>query len=108
MQLSIQRLRWGLIAGALLLVVTLTAYIGYGRYRALRTYRQLLKHSGISITHETDGFTYSQSVQGKTIFTIHAAKAVQVSDGHYSLHDAGDDVLWPPARRRRPRLWVGG
>ena len=88
MQLSIQRLRWGLIAGALLLVVTLTAYIGYGRYRALRTYRQLLKHSGISITHETDGFTYSQSVQGKTIFTIHAAKAVQVSDGHYSLHDA--------------------
>jgi lipopolysaccharide export system protein LptA len=88
MQLSIERLRWGLIAGALLLVVTLTAYIGYGRYRALRTYRQLLKHSGISITHETDGFTYSQSVQGKTIFTIHAAKAVQVSDGHYSLHDA--------------------
>ena len=64
MQMSIQRLRWGLIAGALLLVVTLAAYIGYGRYRALQTYTRLLQRSGITITHETDGFTYSQSVQG--------------------------------------------
>jgi lipopolysaccharide export system protein LptA len=87
MQGSIQRLRWVLIGGALLLVVTLAAYIGYGRYRALKTYSQLLRHSGVSITHETDGFTYSQSVQGKTIFTIHAAKAVQHGDGQWTLHD---------------------
>ncbi len=75
------------MGGALLLVVTLTAYIGYGRYRALKTYQQLLQHSGISITHETDGFTYSQSVQGKTIFTIHAARAVQHGEGQWTLHD---------------------
>jgi lipopolysaccharide export system protein LptA len=87
MQMSIQRLRWGLIAGALLLVALLTAYIGYGRYRALQTYTRLLKRSGVSITHETDGFTYSQSVQGKTIFTIHAARAVQHGDGQWTLHD---------------------
>jgi len=87
MQMSIQRLRWGLIAGALLLVVTLAAYIGYGRYRALQTYTRLLQRSGITITHETDGFTYSQSVQGKTIFTIHAAKAVQHGEGQWTLHD---------------------
>jgi lipopolysaccharide export system protein LptA len=87
MQLSIQRLRWFLIAGALLLVATLVAYIGYGRYRALQTYTRLLKRNGISITRETDGFTYSQSVLGKTIFTIHAAKAVQHGDQQWTLHD---------------------
>ena len=68
-------------------MVTLAAYIGYGRYRALQTYTRLLQRSGITITHETDGFTYSQSVQGKTIFTIHAAKAVQHGEGQWTLHD---------------------
>jgi lipopolysaccharide export system protein LptA len=88
MRLTIQRLRWGLLAGALLLVVVLAGYIGYGRYRALRTYSQLLQRNGITITHETDGYTYSQSLKGKTVFTIHAAKAVQLSDNQYALHDA--------------------
>jgi lipopolysaccharide export system protein LptA len=88
MQLSIQRLRWVLIAGALLLVVVLAAFIGYGRYRALKTYSQLLKRNGISVTHETDGLTISQSLQGKTNFTIHSAKAVQLGDGKWLLHDA--------------------
>ena len=88
MRLTIQRLRWGLITGAVLLVAVLAGYIGYGRYRALRTYTQLLKRNGITITHETDGYTYSQSLKGKTVFTIHAARAVQLSDDQYALHDA--------------------
>jgi lipopolysaccharide export system protein LptA len=88
MRLSIQRLRWVLIAGALLLVVVLVAYIGYGRYRALKAYRSILERSGVHITHDTNGFTYSQSMQGKTIFTLHAKKATQLSDGKWSLHDA--------------------
>ena len=88
MQLSVQRLRWVLIAGALLLVVVLAAFIGYGRYRALKTYSQLLKRNGITVTHETDGLTISQSLQGKTNFTIHSAKAVQLGDGKWLLHDA--------------------
>jgi uncharacterized membrane protein YqhA len=46
MRLSVQRLRWVLLAVALLLVAVLTAYIGYGRYRAMSLYSKLLKHSG--------------------------------------------------------------
>jgi lipopolysaccharide export system protein LptA len=88
MRLSIQRLRWVLLAGAVLLVVVLTAYIGYGRYRALSIYTRLLKHSGATITHDTNGFTYSQSVKGKTVFTLHAKKATQIGDGKWQLHDA--------------------
>jgi lipopolysaccharide export system protein LptA len=88
MKVSIQRLRWILVAGAVLLVVVLASYIGYGRFKALRTYRRLLAHSGATITHDTNGFTYSQSVQGKTIFTLHAAKATQLGNGKWALHDA--------------------
>jgi lipopolysaccharide export system protein LptA len=88
MRLSIQRLRWVLLAGALLLVGVLAVYIGYGRYRQLAIYKRLMKHSGISITHDTNGFTYSQSVKGKTVFTLHAKRATQLADGKWALHDA--------------------
>ena len=87
MRLSVERLRWALIAGASLLVLLLAGWIGLGRYRAVRTWQRILQRSGASLTHETDGFTYSQSVQGKTVFTLHAAKAVQHSDGKWGLHD---------------------
>jgi lipopolysaccharide export system protein LptA len=88
MKLSIQRLRWVLVAGAVLLVAVLASYIGYGRFKAIQTYRRLLAHSGATITHDTNGFTYSQSVQGKTIFTLHAAKATQLGNGKWELHNA--------------------
>jgi lipopolysaccharide export system protein LptA len=45
------------------------------------------QRSGASLVRETDGFTYSQSLQGKTVFTLHAAKAFQHTDGHWVLHD---------------------
>jgi lipopolysaccharide export system protein LptA len=87
MTLSIQRLRWVLLAAAVLLVVVVTAYIGYSRYRAVRAYKRILARSGATFAHDTNGFTYSQSVQGKTIFTLHAKKATQLGDGKWALHD---------------------
>jgi len=88
MQLSIQRLRWVLIVGALLLVGVLAAFIGYGRYRALKAYRQIIAHSGVSLTHDSNGVTYSQSLKGKKIFTIRAKTESTLGGGKYALHDA--------------------
>ncbi len=88
MQLSIQRLRWVLLAGAVLLIAVLTAFIGYGRYRALKAYRQIIARSGVSITHDSNGVTYSQSVQGRKIFTIRAKSESTLGDGKYALHNA--------------------
>ena len=88
MRLSIQRLRWVLIAGALLLVVVLAAYIGYGRYRALLAYRQIIARSGVSLTHDSNGVTYSQSVQGRKIFTVRAKTETSLGDGKWALHNA--------------------
>jgi lipopolysaccharide export system protein LptA len=92
MRFSIKRLRWVLLAGALLLIAVLAAFIGYGRYRAMALYTKLIKHSGATISHDTSGFTYSQTEKGKTIFTLHAARATQLGDGKWSLHDVAVTV----------------
>ena len=43
---------------------------------------------GPPIQQSTEGFTYSESRGGHTIYTLHASKAVQYkSDGHAELHD---------------------
>ena len=42
---------------------------------------------GATITKEFNGYTWSQSDGRRTIFTMHAAKAVQHKDGKYTLHD---------------------
>jgi len=87
MKASVERLRWLLAGAAVLLLVVLVGFLSYGRYKAAKTWQNLMKHAGVHITHETDGFTYSQSLQGRTAFTLHAAKAIQHEDDKWSLHD---------------------
>jgi lipopolysaccharide export system protein LptA len=88
MRMSIQRLRWVLIAGALLLVGVLAVYIGYGRYQQLKAYEKIIARSGVSITRDSNGVTYSQSIKGKKIFTIRAKTESSLGGGKYVLHDA--------------------
>ena len=87
MRTSVERLRIGLLVGAGLLVLLIAAFLGYARYKVHRALVDLPGKLGASITKEFNGYTYSQSDGKKTIFTIHAAKAVQHKDGTYSLHD---------------------
>lgn len=91
--LSVERLRWILLAGGLLLVGVLVALLSYGHYRAVKAWKQILARSGATITHETDGFTYSQAVGGKPIFKVNAKHAVPHGDGRYTLED-GTLVLY--------------
>ncbi len=88
MGLSIQRLRWLLLVGAVLLVAVLAGFIAIGRWRAHNAYLRIMRQAGVHVTHDTNGFTYSQTVQGRTIFTLHAKKATQLADGKWALHDA--------------------
>ena len=88
MKRRVERVRVGLIAGSVMLLVVLAGLLGYSRYRAGKAWLSRLKdRSGASLVRETDGFTYSQSLKGKTVFTLHAAKAFQHKDGHWVLHD---------------------
>ena len=87
MRLSIERLRWGLLIGGGSLLLLLAGLLGYSRYRAVRAWKNVLARSGATLTRETNGFSYSQSLGGRTVFTLHAAKAIQASNGKYALHD---------------------
>jgi lipopolysaccharide export system protein LptA len=91
MNVSVARLRVWLLVGAGLLVVVIGAFLGYAHWRGRRFIHDLPKKLGMDIQQETTGFVYSQSAgpTGKTIYTIHAAKAVQHKDGKVNLHDVG-------------------
>src|SRR5258708_3483826 len=104
MNVSIARLRFWFLAGAGLLVIVIAAFLGYAHYRAHRFLMDLPKKMGVDIRRETNNVTYSQSVQGRTVYTIHAAKAVERSDGKMTLHDVGI-VLYGRKQDRADRIY---
>jgi len=104
MNVSIERLRIWLLVGAGLLVMVIAAFLGYAHYRAHRFLTNLPKKLGVNVRRETNGYTYSQSSEGKTIYTIHAANAVERSDGKMMLHDVGI-VLYGRKQDRADRIY---
>lgn len=101
---SVERLRRWLLAGAGLLVAVIVAFLGYAHYRAHRLLAALPEKLGADIRQETNAFTYSQSEGGRTIYTIHASKAIQHKDGRYTLHDVGI-VLYGRKGDRADRIY---
>jgi lipopolysaccharide export system protein LptA len=104
MNVSIERLRLWLLVGAGLLVIVIASFLGYAHYRAHRFLRDLPQKLGVDVRRETNNVTYSQSVEGRTIYTIHAAKAVERSDGKMTLHDVGI-VLYGRKQDRADRIY---
>ncbi len=104
MNVSVERLRVWLLVGAGLLVMVIAGFLGYAHYRAHRFLTNLPKKLGVDIRRETNGYTYSQSVQGRTVYTIHAAKAVERSDGKVMLHDVWI-VLYGRNQDRADRIY---
>jgi lipopolysaccharide export system protein LptA len=104
MNLSVERLRVWLLVGAGLLVMVIVGFLGYAHYRAHRFLTNLPKKLGVDIRRESNNVTYSQSVQGRTVYTIHAAKAVERSDGKLTLHDVGI-VLYGRKQDRADRIY---
>jgi lipopolysaccharide export system protein LptA len=78
-----------LLAGAGLLLLVIGGFLTYAHYRTHRFLKELPSKLGADIRQETNSFTWSQTVKGKTIFTIHAAKAIQHKNGKYTMHDVG-------------------
>jgi len=103
MTVTTRALRMVLVAGGLLLVAVVVGFIGYAHYRAQKFLIGLPGRLGINITQETDNFTYSQSSRGKTIFTVHASKAISRKDGKITLHDVGI-VLYGRKEDRADRI----
>jgi lipopolysaccharide export system protein LptA len=89
----VERIRVGLVAGSVLLLMVLAGAYSYARYRAGKAWfdrgKKLLESS---LVHETDGYTFSHTLGPDTSFTLHAAKTFQHANGQWTLHDVVIDV----------------
>ncbi len=97
MPLTIERLRAAIVALAVLLLISIAGAFFYGRWRMRRIAQDLPARLGLQIQQSTKGFTLSQSNgQGRTLFTLHAARAVEFkSGGRVALHDVEIDLYSP-------------
>src|SRR3984885_8293738 len=82
------RLRTWILVLTGTLVAGIAIFFFYGRWQGRRFRHDLPDGLGSSIQQSTQGFTYSESRGGHTLYTLHASKAVQYkTDGHAELHD---------------------
>jgi lipopolysaccharide export system protein LptA len=106
MRITIKRLRWLIVGLACLLVAVLGGFLVYARYRIRHLGRDLPGKLGINIQQTANGFTYSQSDKGHTVFTIHASKLVQFKgNGHAVLHDVSITLYGPAGTNRQDHVY---
>ncbi len=71
-----------------ILVAVILGVFGYARYRLSHMGRDLPAQLGVNIQQDANGFTFSKSQGGHTLFTLHASRLIQYkSGGHATLQD---------------------
>lgn len=86
MRLTIERIRFLVLAAGVLLIAVLAIFLTIGKWKTPFG-RDVPKRLGINIQEEANGVTYTQSHGGNTIFKIHASKVVQLKNDRATLHD---------------------
>jgi lipopolysaccharide export system protein LptA len=84
-------------------VVVVVGFLVAGKLRARNWVQGLPGRLGVGISQDANSFTYDQSSKGKKIFTVHAAKELQRTDGKVSLHDVGI-VMYGPTGQPSDRI----
>ena len=88
MGLTPAKLRTWILILAGCLLTAIAGFFFYGRWQGRRLGHDVPGGLETSIQQSTEGFTYSESRGGHTIYTLHASKAVQYKGGgHAELHD---------------------
>jgi lipopolysaccharide export system protein LptA len=88
MPLDPKRLRRWFAAVVILVIAISLAYYLYARLHLWRVVERGPDKMGVEVQQSTQGFTLSKSAAGRTIFTVHASKAVQYKEGgRAELHD---------------------
>ncbi|MGZ4820337.1 MAG: LptA/OstA family protein [Terriglobales bacterium] len=88
MPVNISRLRAWFATAAILLAVVVAGFYFYGRMRVRHAIQDIPKKLGVDIQQSTQGFSISKSEAGRTLFTIHASRAVQFKEtGKAELRD---------------------
>ncbi|MGC2163239.1 MAG: LptA/OstA family protein [Silvibacterium sp.] len=106
MRITIARLRHGILIVAGLLLAVLIGFFAYARYRFHRFEADLPAHLGINIQQTANGYTYSQSSKGHTLFTVHASKLIQYKQGgNARLHDVAITLYGPQGSTRVDKIY---
>src|SRR5581483_4689238 len=95
--------RW-IVGTAALLLAVVAGFVIYGRNRFRHIEKDLPGRLGINIQQTANTITFSQSTQGHTLFTLKAAKQVQMKSGHVLLHDVDITLYGPPGSGRKDRI----
>lgn len=72
----------------MLLAAVVAAFFGLARYTRGKVWQRILARNGVNLVQESNSVTWSQSVRGRTVFTVHAAKSLPHGNGQYTLRDA--------------------
>ena len=78
--------------------------LGWAHFQARGALRELPAQLGADIQREANGFTYSQTLGGRVVYTLHAKRATQRTGGTAQLEDAGL-VLYGNGDGRADRIY---
>ncbi len=104
MRVTTRDLRRWIVGTAALLLAVVAGFVIYGRNRFRHIEKDLPGRLGISVQSTSNTITFSQSTQGHTLFTLKAAKQVQLKSGHVLLHDVDITLYGPPGSGRKDRI----
>ncbi len=105
MSVSLTRLRRWFGVAAIIAVLAVVAAYFYAHRRVENALKQVPAKMGLEIKQSATGFTVSKSEQGRTLFTIHAGKAIQFKQGsHAELHDV-EIILYGRDSTRFDRIY---
>jgi lipopolysaccharide export system protein LptA len=97
---TIERLRTLVLVGGVLLVAAIVIFLAAGQWTRHFLSKDLPNRLGINIEQQADGVNYTQTRKGKTIFKIHAARAVTMKTGGKTLlHDVKIDLYGEDGKR---------
>ncbi len=100
-----QTIRTIVIAAFAALAVVLAATIGLQKLKREGFHLDLPGQLGINVSQTANGFTYSQSQRGHTIFTIHADHVTELFKGDQSeLHDVVITLYGPEGSNRKDMI----
>lgn len=86
--MDVRRLRKWFAVAAVAVVAVVAAFYFYAQLRLRRAIQEAPRKLGVQVQQSTEGFTLSKSEAGRTLFTIHASKAVQYKEGgRAQLHE---------------------
>ena len=81
MALPVSRLRRWFALGAILMIGTVAGMYFYARWRVSKVVHDIPAKIGLDIQQTAEGFSISNSREGRTQFTVSASKAVQFKEG---------------------------